>query len=568
MDKKIIDELYYEEGEPVYTDQDYDFKFREFSAKSLEKEGKIDHEFPITSLEKTYDYQDLLERIKNYKKFIIQPKLDGMTAVAYYENYKLKYFLTRGDGYKGELIKDFPNIPKELPYSKAIIRGELVVSYENYKKFQEEYALPRSFVVGNIKSKYGDIKNLDYIDFLVFEVHIEDHKDNFLDSLLRMNKYFKIAPYNLSFNTYEDLEKIFKSFSKEYPCDGLVIRETDYNNCEKLGLFSEEPKYAFAFKFKSNSVETEIKEVIWNYTKTGKYSPLAILKPINVSGSIVKKVTLFNALFVLENKIGKGSKVSVSKHGEIIPYIDSVLTHSENIEIPKFCFYCNSELKLIGANLFCINDSCTEKYRIKYYLFLRSLGLKHLGWKTFTKFNINSYIEALNLELPNTKFFERAKKELETIKRTLDLESFLIALNIENCSTKTIKAILERYSNDLSVFTDISKLLTVPNIGEVTANSIVNFFNKNSYLLDFIKNLNYSRKGDGPLKGKLIAITGSFDIPRAKLIKLLEDRGAKIVSIKEGIDYLLVGKNPTERKVSFAKEKNIPILNDYTSILD
>lgn len=151
MDKKTIDKVYYETGEILITDSQYDelYNPQEEVNEDVYSENKVKHWYPQTSVAKTYNIDDLLEFISSFKEVLVQPKLDGMTAIAYYENYTLKHFLTRGNGIYGESIIEYSKfLPQKINFERAIIKGELVISIKNYLQFKEEYSLPRSFVVG------------------------------------------------------------------------------------------------------------------------------------------------------------------------------------------------------------------------------------------------------------------------------------------------------------------------------------------------------------------------------------------------------------------------------------
>ena len=581
MDKKTIDKVYYETGEILITDSQYDelYNPQEEVNEDVYSENKVKHWYPQTSVAKTYNIEDLLEFISSFKEVLVQPKLDGMTAIVYYENYTLKHFLTRGNGIYGESIIEYSKfLPQKINFERAIIKGELVISIKNYLQFKEEYSLPRSFVVGNIKSKYNNPELLKYIDFLVFEAYFDENRSLLDNLLIAKSLNFKIAPTYIQKEISENmLSNYYSSFISEYPSDGIILRENDIIEAKKKGLFTEEPKYIIAFKFKSLSKETEVIDVKWNITKSGKYSPIAILKPIELNGSLVEKVTLFNYEFVKLNRVGKGSKVTVSKHGEIIPYIDKIISPSDTLVFPNRCRYCNSKLVQEGVHLFCKNPNCIGRNYVKYFNFLRALGIKHLGIKTFEKYSkyINSYLDALYIDkhFEDTKFLNKIKKELESIRNNLTLETFLVALGIDNCSTKTIKVILSIAKSKehlIEILQDTNKLITIPNVGPITASNIVEFFNRNAYILDFIKSYSFKEpsKKSNKLAGLNISITGKFSIPRKEIIKLIEENGGKVLNLSKNTNILLVGENPTSRKVDFAKTNGIQIVTDLNTILN
>lgn len=305
------------------------------------KGNKVKHKYShIGSLDKCKTYEEIPDRFK-YKKVFISPKLDGLSAVAYYENGKLVKGITRGNGEYGQDITDKLKIILgaeivDKTFTGAV-RGELIISDSNWELLQDKYGkdnmiAPRNYAAGVINRKELS-EDLEYIDLVVYKIvgqESEDLKSNRQEVLDWLQINFKHAIptcflpelNNSSWDTYH--EDIFKEFRKlGYGLDGLVLTDeyVPFDKNTNAYMWNE-----VAFKFASETVDTIVKCVKWNLTKTNRLVPIVEFDPVQLSGAVIERATGHNAEFIYVNKITPGTRIVVCRSNEVIPYIMDVIS--------------------------------------------------------------------------------------------------------------------------------------------------------------------------------------------------------------------------------------------------
>ncbi len=405
LEQKIAEasQHYYQDGSSKYTDAEFDAMVEKLKAEnpnsdllkgygfgySLDKvsENKYKHKYNnICGLEKAYSYDELPKYLKSEDSVILTPKLDGLSVVLYYVNGVLDIALTRGKDNIGIDITDkmkrviCVDVLSEDKSFTGALRGELIMtdrsfqeymnSHKNDENFKSVIKNPRNCAAGIINSKevVDDLKYIDLIlydlvgvensvhdlsTFLSFENVIKWMKDNFYCyvSVIDYKKFnFKEHDIN-TLDQYLYQEK--ENYLQQYPVDGVVL---SLNNLTKKrnGIYYNQ----VAYKFKSETAITEVEEVEWNYTKNRYIVPKIKLKTVQLSGTNVSYCTGYNAKYIKDNNINKGTKLEIEKHGEIIPNINRIVESSEASDLPNLCPCCGLPLFEDGVHLVCRNKLC------------------------------------------------------------------------------------------------------------------------------------------------------------------------------------------------------------------
>ena len=353
--KQLIDKLnyytkYYDMGQSLISDKEWDnmyFKLVDLENKSgiylsdsptqrinyqvVNKLNKVKHNHPMLSLDKTKSI-DVIKSFLGNKDFICMAKMDGLTCSLRYLDGKLVSAETRGNGIEGEDILhnalQVKNIPNKINYKEElIIDGEIICTYNDFKNFEKEYKNPRNFASGSIRlldSKESSMRNLTFIVWDIIKGLDEDRLSN---KLLKADELgFTIVPFEINLPEYETIEQIMeivKKSSSIYPIDGLVFK---YDNCDEYiaaGKTDHHFKGGIAYKFYDDEYETTLKDIVYEVSRNGILTPVAVFEPIEIEGSIVSRASLSN-LSILEETLGQpyvGQKIKICKFNMIIPGI-------------------------------------------------------------------------------------------------------------------------------------------------------------------------------------------------------------------------------------------------------
>ncbi|MFH8120468.1 MAG: BRCT domain-containing protein [Candidatus Aenigmatarchaeota archaeon] len=548
-------ESYYN-GIPEISDYEYD-KLEE-ELRSLDPNNPILSSvgFPVKRRKiKTPTFLGSLNKVKSkdldqYLKSISYPiviseKLDGISVFVEFDEDGVFQAGTRGNGYEGEDITEKARrIVKNNPKRKIILRGEALYIGE-----LNGYVNRRNAVAGIMNR--DDFKDLDKITIKFYQVLCSD-----IDPLEQLDlikslgfdtpKYYKFDQYSENIKSFLDQE--FNKSDRDYDIDGFVIQSKND---------------IIAYKPDVEVKETEVLDIEWNVTRQGKIVPVIICNPVFLSGATVHRATAFNAKYVYDKKIGKGSRVKLIRSNCVIPYI--VEASPGKFSPLEKCPNCGSEVSWKGVDLICSNKQCSKSNLLKIVYFLRVMGMEGISLGLIKKLNVNSIEEVFNLEktnlgkILNEKFFEEREKILTTTP-----EKFLSAFGIPNVSYKTICEILKRYSFDQFLNLKKEDLAKIQNVGSVKAESIISYLPRIKQLYEFLKSkgLKFKNKVSNILEGKTFCITGTLSKPRKQFQEIIEANGGKLSSFNKKIDYLIVGENPTQWKIEQAKKYNIKMINE------
>jgi len=487
----------YYAGEPEISDDAFDAlvdKLRSLNPRSkvlktgwgFEVNGdKVKHRYGhVGSLDKTKTYEDIPNRFKD-KTIYISPKLDGLSAVVYYENGKLVKGITRGNGEYGKDITDklriiLGNDIFDKKFTGAA-RGELIISDSNWNILQHKYKdmiAPRNFAAGIINRKDID-EDIKYIDLVVYKIVGQEFKptcNNREDVLqwLKLNFKHCIPIYyypvlnESSWNAFH--EQTFEAFKQlGYGLDGLVLTNPDI---QYLAHYEDDHHlydYVYdevAFKFQAETTTTIIKEIEWTMSKNNRYIPVAIVEPVELSGAIIQRATCNNAKWVKDQGLGKGAQVVIQRANEVIPNIMEVIEQSEE-PLPTHCPHCGNNLVWEGVDLICDDINCPNVEASNLQVWCEQIGETDGLQYTIMKQYLDQYgIESIDdlytkqvyvlndlntrkLSITESKILEFFNKlYLEPVK----VEKALMGLNIPRLGEKTAELLAQNKVLLLNLF--------------------------------------------------------------------------------------------------------------------
>ena len=484
---KYYKENYYK-GTPVISDKEFD----EFEEKLLieypnlrdEEIGwdddslqKFSHPTPMTSLNKFNLYgeidkqninssiNDWLQKFEDEGGFTVSPKYDGNAINAIYKNGKLWKVLSRGNGIEGrDYTNKMVNLPKTIPYTEDIIefRGEVLMPLDIFNKKYSHFKNPRNFVAGILNRKDFNREHAKDLSIEFFDVRINNDigKEIIIDECgLRTVYSYSYTKFDGSWNQFVDLynELLNYRVNCNYYLDGFVIKVVEEYRESKV---DGNPKDCVAIKFPPTESVTKIKNIEYNVGKTGDLTPVFILEPTLLDGTIVKRASGHNIKYIIDNKYFPGATVTISKSGDIIPQIRNVINYSNTGFIPPHnCPVCNSLLEFDNVNLKCASDNCSAK-EVRKLNGIRMFGIEFLGGKTMEKLyesGITKIEDFFNWKFTQTnlvnsgnfKVGRQLEKMLNEINRLKEVELWQViaSLQFDNVGKTISKEYAKKLAN-------------------------------------------------------------------------------------------------------------------------
>ena len=625
---KIINEAdynYHTLDNPTITDQEYDKYIRELfdleseypeyvlenspthrvGGKVLDEFSKVTHKIPMMSLSNVFNESEIRafdERIRKEgynPEYVCELKIDGLSVSLTYEHGSLVSASTRGDGVVGEDITNNVRTIKTVPLkiNKDIdieVRGEIYMSkkvLETINRNRKENNLPllqnaRNAAAGSIRqldSKVAASRKLD-----TFIYHLPNPLDyginTHYEALLYMKTLgFKTNPNNRIVNNINEVIEFINYATKNrdnlpYDIDGVVIKVNDINMQQHLGFTAKYPKWATAYKFPPTQVFTKLTDIIFTVGRTGQVTPNAVLEPVLIQGSTVRKATLHNEAYVIDHDIKIGDIVEVIKAGDVIPAVLGPVKErrtgtEKDFEMIKKCPICDSFLiKNEGeADYFCKNEHCPARNieSLIHFVSRDAMNIDGLGESIIEDLYNLKYIKTVSdiylldkykkdimeLEGYGEKSVTNMLNAIEESKNN-SLEKLLFGLGIRQVGAKTAKILASRYiTMDNLINTTKEELSNIHDIGNIIADSIINYFNdsKNINEINKLKELGINMKYLGSLNskqndlitGKTFVITGTLSKDRNEIKELLESFGGNVSgSVSKKTDVVIKGDNP------------------------
>lgn len=651
--KKRIEELrketayhakkYYDDDNPEISDFEYDMlmvELRNLEAKYPDliskesltqkvggtvKEGfeKVTHEVPLQSLQDIFNFDDLYafdERMKEQAnkfskelKYVVETKIDGLSAALEYKKGKFVRGATRGNGLVGEDVTKnmltIKHIPKELKEPIDItVRGEVFIGTNEFEKLNEERALEEQPLFANARNAAaGSLRQLDSkitekrpLDIFIFNVQkSEDIKfTSHYESLLYMEKLgFNVNPVKILCNNIEEVIEAINKIGEQrkdlyFGIDGAVIKVDDLELREKIGSNYKVPKWAIAYKYPPEKKETVVKDIVCQVGRTGAITPLAILEPVVVAGSTISKTTLHNEDFIKEKDLKIGDHVYIQKAGDVIPEVVEVIKEKRtgkeiDFEMPKTCPVCGAEVVRLDGEAVnrCIGIECPAKIlrNITHFVSREAMNIDGLGEsiieQLIEKGLINNiadiyyltYEDISSLKKDGEKFTKNLLNSIENSKNN-DLDRVICSLGIKNVGAKLAKILAKEFKNiDDLMNASVIRLNSINDVGEITANNIYEFF-KQEQTIDLINrlknagvNMEYLQQesDDERFFGKTFVLTGSLtNYTRDEASKIIEDFGGKTSSsVSKKTTYLLAGEDAGS-KLTKAEQLGVTIITE------
>lgn len=634
---------YYILDNPTITDQEFDKYLRELQELEMEYPDlkredsptvrvggdvissfdKVTHEIPMLSIGDVFNEEEVITFDEKIKKegynpeYVCELKIDGLSVSLLYEKGKLVRAATRGNGTIGDDITNNVKTIKTVPLTinKDIdieVRGEIYMSKNTLKKLNEERkkeGLPllqncRNAASGSIKlldSKMVARRNLECFIYHLpnpLDYGIKTHNEalNFMKEL-----GFRTNPNNRLVNNINEVMDYIHEKGKErsslaYDIDGVVVKVNDINTQQKLGFTSKYPKWCVAYKFPAEVCYTKLIDIIFTVGRTGQITPNAVLEPVIVAGSTIRRATLHNEDNIVNKDIRVGDTVAIYKAGDVIPAVLDSLKERRNGSEPIFtmidkCPICGSKImrKEEEADYFCPNLECPARKveKLIHYASREAMNIEGLGDRVLEDLYNYHYVS----DIPDIYELESHRKELLELEgygnkkvdnlfasinnsKNNSLEKLLFGLGIKQVGSKMAKTLARTYKTlDKLSNATYEELVEIPDVGEIIAKSIIDYFNDedNKNMIDRLKkygiNMDYTSGeevvADENFNGKTFVLTGTLNqITRDKASEIIENKGGKVTSsVTKKTSVVVVGDNPGS-KYDKAVSLNIEIWNE------
>ena len=613
----------------------------------ITKEFKsVQHRYPMLSLSNSYSKEDIEDFITRIKKsvdeeveFCCELKFDGLSISLQYEDGVLVRAVTRGDGMQGDdvttNIRTIRTVPLKLhgdfpPFFE--MRGEVVMPFESFDKLNEQrvsqgedlFANPRNAAAGTLKlqdSKEVARRRLDNYCYYMMMDGLEQRYQTHYESLQAAKKWgFNVSNYMAICKSVEEIFDFInywdvKRHELPFAIDGIVLKVNSYEQQQALGYTAKSPKWAIAYKFKAEEVETELQSVDFQVGRHGTITPVANLSPVLLAGTTVKRATLNNEDFIKQFDLHYGDTVTVVKGGEIIPKIIGVNFDKRQpgampVEFTKVCPACGTALiQHEGeAAWYCPNaQACPPqvKGRIEHFISRKAMNIESLGEGkiellydeglikdvadlyslTYDRlFGLAKEIPILDengIETGKTRKVSFKEKTAQNIidalekSKAVPFERVLFALGIRNVGEVVAKTIVAEYHDiDAIMNASVEELSAINTVGEVIAQSVKSFF-ENPVNLDIVERLKAAglqfakaeaEASDKPqvLAGKIFVVSGVFaHYSRDGIKAAIEAHGGKNASsISSKTSFVLAGENMGPEKRKKAESLGIPIISE------
>lgn len=618
---------YYVNDNPIMSDKEYDKLYDELETleqetnyilstsvtqkvqgKVLDGFQKVTHSKPMLSAAKTKEVDEIKKFIGN-NDFYCSYKLDGLTLVCIYEHGRFKQAITRGTGLVGEDVteqaKMIENLPMTIPYDDYLeLRGECVVSWENFHKINESldepYSHPRNLAAGSLRNLDTNITKQRKLSYVIFECvsDVNNHRPDqvfdskWLELYFLRDLGFTVVPIGVDLSV-EDLVKAMTPELCPFPVDGLIFEMTSKKHSKSLSSTAHHEGCRMAFKWTDSTYETTLRGVVWDVGRSGVISPVAVFDEVDLDGALTTRATLHN-LSIIENlELGIDDTITVYRSNMVIPKIDDNLTRSNTLVIPNTCPCCNSKAEVKYTDnskfLMCANPNCSAKLLAKFIHFVsrHCVNIDGLSEKTLEAlisrgflhtfkdiYHLDEYKnELVKIEGLGEKSVSTLLKSIEK-SRDIKLENFIAALGIPTIGLSAAKTISKEFNGDIYAVLDAYdqgyNWTQLNDFGTVMARNINDYFKESighvynlALEMRFVKH-ECKQVEDNPFNGKTLCVTGKLNhFTRDSINAKIAELGAKAAgSVSKNTDYLITNEQSGSSKYKKAVELNIPIITE------
>lgn len=595
------------------------------AGRPLDKFNKVTHQTRMISLADVFSEAEVRDWVaRNYKlvpaktqlNFFTDIKMDGLAMSLHYHNGILTQAVTRGDGLVGEdvtmNVRTINNIPLKLSGDPEDIpeyvevRGEVVIfkaDFEKLNQLQTEkgeklFANPRNLAAGSIRQLDPRIASSRPLRFMAYDLvtpNLETHQ----------LAYQRIRAYgfqtSMQDQTFDSLDQVIEEIhhlgqireSLPFGTDGVVIKINDRKIYQSLGIIGKTPRGAVAYKYPAEEATTKVRDIVISIGRTGAATPVAIFDPVEVAGSVVRHATLHNADEISRLDLRIGDTVIIYKAGDIIPQIKEVLTSLRPDNLPIFDYeealktqYPELEFERPAGEVVYrvkgLDSDLILKRSIEYYASKPALNIEGLGEKNVNLLVDSGLVKNLSdlyrLDVAKVSQLERfaevsANKLISAIEnsKTAPLAKFITALGIRHVGVQTAIALADHFKS-LALLIDATAddLLSIPDIGQVVAESILAYFADEDNLkqLQEMRELGvnpfYDDQTTKPLAGQSYVVTGTLSkMGRDEAEARLRELGATVTgSVTKHTTALIVGEKPGSSKTVKAEKLGIPVIHE------
>lgn len=634
--------LYYVKDNPTMSDFEYDQKYRELvdletahpeyivpssptQRVGIKADGpfeKVVHGRPMLSLSNVFSADEVCafdQRVTKElghqtKAYVVELKIDGLAVNLHYENGIFVRAVTRGDGKVGEdvtaNVRTIKSIPLYLENAPEFIeiRGEAYMPHSEFKRINEErdeeglptFVNPRNAAAGSLRQQDPAITASRNLAFFAYAIGSESganiHTQEELLHTLE-NFHFSVNPHYRVCNTVDDVIEAINYWGEKrhelpYDTDGMVIKVNDFNDQEMLGSTAKDPKWATAYKYPPEEVETIIKDITINVGRTGVLTPTGELEPVFVSGTNVSRVTLHNQDFITEKDIRIGDHVLIHKAAEIIPEVIRVLPEKRTgsevpFTIPNRCPVCESPaVRREGeAAIRCTNKHCPaiEKEQIIHFASRDAMNIDGLGpsivENLINEKLITNVVDLYHLTTESIMGMDRmGKKSADNLVKAIadsksrGLDRVLFGLGIRLIGSKaagTIANVVKSMDRFLTISKD--ELVAVEEIGPTMADSIIEYREDPQHIkiinglieAGLKMDVDVQEAAGNEMEGEIVVLTGKLEVMgRSEAGKLLEKHGAKVTGSVSKKTTLVVAGEDSGSKLTKANELGIRVINE------
>ena len=638
--------LYYEQDEPEISDYEYDKLTQRL--KKLEKEhpelivkssptqkigGKtkniftqVVHDVQMQSLQDVFSLEEVEEFVdkvkeeyKDQTRFCVETKIDGLSVSLEYVDGVLVRGSTRGDGFVGEdvtkNIKMIKDIPQRLSSNDTIeVRGEVYLPRKEFEKINEELMAnnkqqlsnPRNAAAGTLRQLDSELVKKRNLSIFVFNVQKGKSFSSHYESLDYLNKLgIKTIAVRYLCSTKEEVINAIKKIGNmrdelEYDIDGAVVKVDNLLIRQEMGQTVKVPKWAVAYKYPPEQKETKVLDIALQVGRTGQVTPVVILEPVRVAGSIISKTTLHNFDFMREKDIRIGDTVIIQKAGDVIPEVDRVLKEKRDgtqkeFEIPKVCPVCGEELEKEESEvaLRCTNSECPAQiYRsITHFVSRDCMDISGMGEaivdalidKNLLKDVADIYSLKFEDFMSLEGFKEKSSQNLvDAVEKSKSnsLDKLLFGLGIRHIGKRAAKILSENFDDIYKVKeASVEQLNSLEDFGNIMAESVYEFFRKpqTNIIIEKLDKAGVNLKGNKKQKkseillGKTVCVTGSFDnYSRNDIVSMIEENSGKASSsVSKKTSFLIAGESAGS-KLNKANELGIEVLSidDFIKMIE
>lgn len=584
---------------------------------------KVTHRVPLQSLQDVFSFEEVREFDTRMQKlaseynlpldYVVETKIDGLSTALEYKDGIFIRGATRGNGTVGEDVTENLKTVRTIPHKlkepiNITVRGEIFIGKKEFDELnesrladeEERFANARNAAAGSLRQLDSKITAGRPLDIYIFNIQEIENKEimTHYEGLKYLQELgFNVNPVRILCKNIDEVLETIKKIGEDrenlsFGIDGAVVKVNNLELREKIGTTFKTPKWAVAYKYPPEKKETKVIDIICQVGRTGAITPMAILDTVNVAGSNISKTTLHNEDFIKEKDIRIGDTVVIQKAGDVIPEIVEVVkskrTGEEKIfKMPRTCPVCGAQaVREEGeAVVRCIGIECPAKlYRsIIHFASKEAMDIKGLGdaiiEELIERKLISNISDLYNLTLEDIatlkkngkKFAQNLINSIEESKNR-ELHRVITSLGIRHVGVKLAKSLAKEYkSMDNLIEASLEELESKQDVGEITAESIYNFF-KQGQSIDLINKLkqagvNMTLKQelgtDNRFEGKVFVLTGSLEkYSRDEASQVIEKLGGKTSSsVSKKTDYVLAGEDAGS-KLKKAQELGVKIISE------